>query len=187
MTRKFTIFIALMIIASCAEKEPEGGQVTGVFNMVSDMKGTASVFSNAGSSVKEVKFDGNKVNANFPPTSTRLIAVMPSLGISEGRANSVRMEIPVNQIQDTPCVDHMNGCYYYSKAQAADNPVKFKFSPMGGTIAIRLDPVSGEKLQGVTLSQKTPGIVGVLNIDLFKKSIIGQIPGGGHVSKCIFV
>ena len=161
MTRKFTIFIALMIIASCAEKESEGGQTTGVFQLVSDMAGTASVFSNAGSTVRDMIFDGATVKANFPPTSTRLIAVMPSLGISEGRANSVQMEIPVNQRQDAPGVDHMNGCYYYSKAQAADNPVKFKFSPMGGTITIKVDPISGEKLQGITLSQNTPGIVGV--------------------------
>ena len=181
MTRKFTIFIALMIIASCAEKEPEGGQVTGVFNMVSDMKGTASVFSNAGSSVKEVKFDGNKVNANFPPTSTRLIAVMPSLGISEGRANSVRMEIPVNQKQETPGIDNMQGCYYYSKAQAADNPVKFEFAPMGGTIAITIERISGEKLQGITLTQKIEGIAGVTDMDLFKKSTIGQIAGGARL------
>lgn len=179
MVKRFIIFITLLIIASCAEKEPEGGQTTGVFQMVSNMTGIASVFSNAGSSVRDVNFTGTTVKANFPPTSTRLIAVMPSLGITEGRANSVRMEIPLNQEQETPGIDHMNGCYYYSKAQAADNPVKFEFSQMGGTIAIQIDPVSGEKLQGVTLSQKTSGIAGVLNIDLFKKSVIEQIPGGG--------
>lgn len=172
------ILISLLALA-CAKEEAENEHANGVFAVVSDRQGSASVFSNAGSSVREVTFSGKTEKLNFPPTSTRLIAVMPALGITEGRANSVRMEIPLNQQQSVSGVDHMQGHYFYSKAAAADNPVKFQFAPMGGTIVMNIAPVSGEKLLGVTLSQNSNGIGGATNVDLFKKSSIGEIAGGG--------
>ena len=179
MLRRISMILISLLALACAKEEAENEHANGVFAVVSDRQGSASVFSNAGSSVREVTFSGKTEKLNFPPTSTRLIAVMPALGITEGRANSVRMEIPLNQQQSVSGVDHMQGNYFYSKAAAADNPVNFQFTPMGGTIVMNIAPVSGEKLLGVTLSQSSNGIGGVTNIDLFKKSSIGEIAGGG--------
>ena len=172
------ILISLLALA-CAKEEAGNEHANGVFEVVSDRHGIASVFSNAGSTVQEVTFTGKSEKLHFPPTSTRLIAVMPALGITEGRANSVRMEIPANQYQSVSGVDHMRGNYYYSKAAAADNPVKFQFAPMGGTIVMNIAAVPGEELLGVKLTQSTSGIAGATEMDLFKNSSIGKIAGGG--------
>lgn len=175
----YSMILMSLLALACVKGEAENEHANGVFAVVSDRQGTASVFSNAGSTVREVAFDGKTEKLNFPPTSTRLIAVMPALGITEGRANSVRMEIPANQYQPVSGVDHMRGNYYYSKAAAADNPVKFQFAPMGGTIVMNIGAVPGEELLGVKLSQSASGIAGVTEMDLFKTSSIGKIAGGG--------
>ena len=175
----YSMILMSLLALACVKGEAENEHANGVFAVVSDRQGTASVFSNAGSAVQEVTFAGKTEKLNFPPTSTRLIAVMPALGITEGRANSVRMEIPANQYQSVSGVEHMQGNYYYSKAAAADNPVKFQFAPMGGTIKMNIGAVSGEKLLGVTLTQSTSGIAGATEMDLFKNSSIGKIAGGG--------
>lgn len=119
----------LFLAFACKEKEADNGHTDGVFKLVSDRQGTASIFSNAGSAVQEVTFSGEVVEGHFPPTSTRLIAVMPALGISEGRANSVRIEIPATQNQAESGTESRQGNYYYCKAPAADNPVSFSLPP----------------------------------------------------------
>ena len=149
------------------------------FNLVSDLEGQVSIFSNAGSAVQEVTFAGKEIKAEFPATSTRLIAVWPALGISEGRASSVLMEIPATQQQQNSGKDDGQGGFMYCKAAAADNPVKFNFEPMCQTIAITVGGASEEKLRGIVLSQSTPGIVGFANMDLFKNSVINKVEGGG--------
>lgn len=178
MVKRYSIFVMLLLAAACGKKEDDNGHAGGVFKMVSDRQGTASVFSNAGSGVQEVTFAGEAVEAKFPPTSTRLIAVMPALGITEGRANSVRMEIPATQKQAVSGTDGMQGNYFYCKAPAADNPVSFTFAPMCQTLSVTVSGAPEEKLKGIVLSQSTPGIVGFSTMDLFKNSVIGKIDGG---------
>lgn len=149
------------------------------FNLVSDLEGRVTIFSNAGSTVQEVTFEGKAVKAEFPATSTRLIAVWPALGITEGRANSVRMEIPSTQQQQTAGTDDGQGRFMYCKAAAADNPVKFNFEPMCQTIAVTVSGASEEKLRGIVLTQSTHGITGFANMDLFKNNVIKKVEGGG--------
>lgn len=177
--KKYSVILMLLLAAACGKQEDDNGHADGVFNLVSDRKGTASIFSNAGSAVQEVTFSGETVKATFPPTSTRLIAVMPALGISEGRANSVRMEIPATQQQSASGTDDMQGHFFYCKAPAADNPVSFTFAPMCQTLAVTVSGAPDEKLRGIVLQQNTSGIVGFATMDLFNKSVIEKISGGG--------
>ncbi len=178
MVKRYSLLFLMLLAVACGKKESGDSHADGVFRLVSDREGTASVFSNAGSSVQEVTFAGEAVTATFPPTSTRLIAVMPALGISECRASSVRMEIPSNQQQAVSGEEGMQGNFFYCKASAADNPVRFQFAPMCQTLAITVSGAADEKLRGLVLSQSTPGIVGISTVDLFKKSVMEKISGG---------
>lgn len=171
------ISISAVVLLSCKAKEGEGA--SGIFNLVSNLDGTASIFSNAGSSVQEVTFAGSTVQASFPPTSTRLIGVMPALGITEGRANAVRMEIPAMQNQSVPGTDDREGGFLYSKAAAADNPVRMEFAPMVHTVALTVKGTTQEKLRGILLSSSTSGLSGFSTVDLFRASEIHAISGGG--------
>lgn len=174
-----TLCVGLLCLSCCNKKVEEETHGMKSFNLVSNLEGTVSIFSNAGSAVQEVTFAGKEVKAEFPATSTRLIAVSPALGISEGRANSVRMEIPATQQQQAADKDDGQGGFMYCKAPAAENPVKFNFEPMCQTLAVKVSGASEEKLRGIVLSQSTQGITGFATMDLFKNSIIKKVEGGG--------
>lgn len=174
-----TLCVGLLCLSCCNKKVEEETHGMKSFNLVSNLEGTVSIFSNAGSAVQEVTFAGKEVKAEFPATSTRFIAVSPALGISEGRANSVRMEIPATQQQQAADKDDGQGGFMYCKAPAAENPVKFNFEPMCQTLAVKVSGASEEKLRGIVLSQSTQGITGFATMDLFKNSIIKKVEGGG--------
>lgn len=177
---KYLIILCVSLLSlSCCKKVEEEKHGMVPFNLVSDLEGRVTIFSNAGSTVQEVTFEGKAVKAEFPATSTRLIAVWPALGITEGRANSVRMEIPSTQQQQTAGTDDGQGRFMYCKAAAADNPVKFNFEPMCQTIAVTVSGASEEKLRGIVLTQSTHGITGFANMDLFKNNVIKKVEGGG--------
>ena len=179
MTRRILAALALCIIVfSCGKKEKEMTHGMIPFNLSSSYEGSASIFSNAGSTVREVTFAGKTIKADFPATSTRLIAVAPALGISDCRASSVRLNIPAEQHQDVPGVDKREGGFLYCKAPAADNPVRFDFSPMGHIYAIKVSGPSSEKLHGILLSSSTVGLAGISTLDLFKNSEIPAVSGG---------
>jgi len=172
------VLCAGLILLSCGKKEEETLHGMKSFNLVCDLEGTVSIFSNAGSSVQEVTFAGKTVKAEFPATSTRLIAVWPALGISEGRASSVRMEIPAAQKQQVPGTDDGEGLFKYCKAPASDNPVRFNLEPMCQTLSITVSGAPEENLRGIALTQNNPGITGFADMDLFNKSVIEKIDGG---------
>lgn len=177
---KYLIILCVSLLSlSCCKKVEEEKHGMVPFNLISDLEGRVTIFSNAGSTVQEVTFEGKAVKAEFPATSTRLIAVWPALGITEGRANSVRMEIPSTQQQQTAGTDDGQGRFMYCKAAAADNPVKFNFEPMCQTIAVTVSGASEEKLRGIVLTQSTHGITGFANMDLFKNNVIKKVEGGG--------
>ena len=177
---KYLIILCVSLLSlSCCKKVEEEKHGMVPFNLVSDLEGRVTIFSNAGSTVQEVTFEGKAVKAEFPAISTRLIAVWPALGITEGRANSVRMEIPSTQQQQTAGTDDGQGRFMYCKAAAADNPVKFNFEPMCQTIAVTVSGASEEKLRGIVLTQSTHGITGFANMDLFKNNVIKKVEGGG--------
>lgn len=174
-----TLCVGLVCFSCCNKKVEEDMHGMKSFNLVSDLEGQVSIFSNAGSAVQEVTFAGKEIKAEFPATSTRLIAVWPALGISEGRASSVLMEIPATQQQQNSGKDDGQGGFMYCKAPAADNPVKFNFEPMCQTLSVKVRGASEEKLRGIALSQSTQGITGFANMDLFKNSVIKKVEGGG--------
>lgn len=166
---------------SCKPKtDPETGAQT-TFVLVSNMATSASVFSNAGGPVREIAFPeaGKSVNSEFAGNSTRLIAVAPSLGLSEGSASSVRLEIPAAQQQHESGVDAGQGAWWYCKADARQKPVSFEFAKMNSTLEIKVSGPAGESLKGVVLSSSSSGLCGVATLDLFKNSAIEAIPGGG--------
>ena len=171
--------VSLVAVSSCGNKKEEDNGGDKTYNLTSNLKGKASIFSNAGSKVEEVTFSGQPAKVTFPGTSTRLIGVIPALGISEGRASSVRMEIPASQKQFSPGKDELEGGFFYSKAPAADDPVRFDFAPMGRTFAVTVKGPSSGKIRGIVLSNQAAGITGVSTMDLFKNSVIPVITGGG--------
>jgi len=183
--KNFRSIICLLVtlvlgVAGCKPKEPENTGAQTSFLLTSTKATTASIFSNAGGPVREVTFDGtSEVKAEFAGTSTRLIAVAPALGITDGSAGSVRLEIPAIQYQDASGTDGEKGAYWFCKADAHLKPVPFDFSPMTGTIEIEVSGAESESLKGAILSNSNPGIAGVATLDLFKQSVIGAIPGGG--------
>ena len=85
----------------------QGGEKS--FTLTSNVKARASIFSNAGSKVEEVDFSKGNATVQFPSTATRLIGVIPSLGISDCRASAVRMRIPAVQKQLSPGKDELDG------------------------------------------------------------------------------
>ena len=175
----FALSVLVLLAAACGKKKDEDTYGNKTYRLTSNIAGRASIFSNAGSKVEEVEFSGSAVQVPFPGTSTRLIGVMPALGITEGRASSVRLEIPAAQMQEKPGQDDLQGGFLYSKAAAADNPVRFEFAPMGHTVAVTVKGSSEARLKGVVLSSQTAGLTGVVMEDLFKNSVIPAIAGGG--------
>ena len=181
MLRKAIISVAaVFLVLACGPGKEEDKQGNVTFNLVSSVEGRASIFSNAGSDVREVTFaNGSTAQVVFPATSTRLIGVLPALGISEGRASSVNLSIPSNQKQAAPDQDAREGGYLYCKAPSSDNPVRMEFAPMGHTVTVKVRGTSADKLRGVMLSSATPGLTGTAVLDLFKKETIPAINGGG--------
>ncbi len=171
--------VALVAASSCGNKKEDDSGGNKTFNLTSNLQGKATVFSNAGSKVEEVVFSGQPAKVTFPATSTRLIGVIPSLGLTEGRASSVRLEIPAAQRQASPGRDDREGGYLYSKAAAADNPVRFEFAPMVRTLAVTVKGPSSSKILGVVFSSLTAGVTGIATVDLFKNGTIPAIEGGG--------
>lgn len=141
--------VSLVAASSCGKKKEEDNSGNKTFNVTSNLQGKASIFSNAGSKVEEVTFAGQPVKVSFPGTATRLIGVMPALGIDDCRANAVRLEIPASQKQTSPGKDDREGGYLYSKAAAADNPARLEFAPMGRTLAVTVKGPSAQKVRGV--------------------------------------
>ena len=177
--RIITLAAVCLLAVFCGNKKEEDYTGSKTFNVVSNVEGRASIFSNAGSTVKEADLGATPAKVEFPATSTRLIGVIPALGISEGRASSVRLEVPATQVQTTPGKDDRQGGFLYAKGAAADNPVRMDFAPMGHTIAVSVKAPSSDKLRGVLLTSNTAGLTGVATLDLFKSGVLGAISGGG--------
>ena len=179
MFKYFLMAATCLLVVTCGKKKEEDYTGSKTFNVVSNVEGRASIFSNAGSTVREADLSASPAKVEFPATSTRLIGVIPALGISEGRASSVRLEVPATQLQSTPGKDDLQGGFLYAKGAAADNPVRLDFEPMGHTIAVAIKAPSSDKLRGVLLTSNSSGLTGVATLDLFKYNTIGAIPGGG--------
>ena len=177
---KTLLFAAVVLLPqSCGHKEEQATGGPKDFTLTANLTGSATIFSNAGSAIREVNFNGSSVKVEFPGTSTRLIGVSPSLGMTEGRASSVRIEVPASQQQSENGIDHGQGLWHYCKADANKNPVRFDFQPMTATLAMTVSGPSTEKLKGVRFSNSATGIAGIATMDLYKSGKVTAIAGGG--------